>query len=73
MQVTIFFCVFNMANKIANKVKLATNFFVFCFSAANKVVNKSKARQKQSKEIEKWRLPLQRVLISPATAPEKAA
>ena len=39
------------ANKIVNKVKLATNFFVFCFSAANKEVNKIKARQKQSKEI----------------------
>ena len=51
MQVTNFFCVFDIANKIANKVKLATNFFVFWFSAANKVVNKTKQDKNKVKRL----------------------
>ena len=51
MQVTNCFCVFNMENKIVNKVKLATNFFVFYFSAANKVVNKIKQDKNKVKRL----------------------
>ena len=52
MRVTIFLCVFDIENKIVNKVKLATNFFVFCFSAANKIVNKIKQDKNKVKRLE---------------------
>ena len=41
-----------MENKIVNKVKLATNFFVFCLSAANKVVNKIKQDKNKVKRLD---------------------
>ena len=41
-----------MENKTINKVKLATNFFVFCLGAANKVVNKIKQDKNKVKRLE---------------------
>ena len=51
MQVTNFFCVFDIESKTVNKVKLATNFFVFCLGAANKVVNKIKQDKNKVKRL----------------------
>ena len=51
MQVTNFFCVFDIESKTVNKVKLATNFCVFCLGAANKVVNKIKQDKNKVKRL----------------------
>ena len=72
MQVTNFFCVFNIANKIANKVKLATNFFVFCLSAANTVVNKVKQDKNKVKRLE-VETPLAACLDLPGNGARKRA
>ena len=53
------------ANKIVNKVNLATIFFVFCFTAANKVVNKIKQDKNKVKRYWDVETPLAACLDLP--------